>query len=438
MKTNLKNLAKSIASIALLATVLPQAIQAQEPTKKAVRFIYFVEKDQTYTQADFEALKQQAFALQKYWNDQFGGTFYLTKQVVDVVMGDHDADWYVGDKQRWTRYYALRAEVNRKIDGASSSRTITFPKATRNGYVGANWDGARMDGDDIACITGRDDKNTTITYGTSQAHCLGHLAHEFGHTYGLSHVGTSYSDCMRGGIYSLDKVCDFGEENRLAIIGKNSNNGWLDASPSETVTGYKKYAYNPGGVITMDNPKADKSTLTDTTETFTWTADDSSIEKYRIAVGSKKGASDYYKSSDLDTDTTTVTVANLPEDGSAVHVRIKYRMDGQWYREDYQYKALDNTTPTMLSPVDGETLSSDTETFTWTDNGVTVLKYKIHVGSSKGASDYYKSKKLSLDADSVIVTNLPTDGSKVYVKFVYVDDKAERHVKHYVYTASEE
>jgi len=436
MKTITINLQKNIAFIAVLVLAFSSTVQAEEPTKNAVRFIYFVEKDQTYSQKDFDAIKKQAFALQKYWNDQFGGTFYLTKQVVDVVMGDHDADWYVGDtseNNRWYRYSNLTRAVNQKIEGANKHRNIIYPKATRNGYVGAAGIGARMDGDDIACITGRDDKNTTVTYGTSEAHCLGHLAHEFGHTYGLGHVGTQYADCMRGGLYTLDKVCDFGQENRVNIVGKDSNKGWLDASPSETVDGYKSYPYNPNAVVKMENSK----TLSDTTETFTWVKYGTDIKKYRLLVGSKKGASDYYKSSALGSDTTMATVSNLPNDGSTVHVRIKYKIEDKWYRQDYQYNAVNTTTPTMVSPVAGEVLISDSETFTWTSNGVNVLKYKVFVGSSKGASDYYKSIRLSADTRSIKVSDLPTDGSSIYVKFLYLDEDGVRTVRHFVYTAME-
>ena len=439
MKRTITKLSKVIGAIALLSTTLfLNTLQAYEPEIKAVRFVYFVEKDQTYSQADFDAIKQQAFALQQYWNDQFGGTFYLTKQVVDVVMGDHDAEWYVGDKERWTRFHRIAVEVGHKIENSAWIRIIIFPKSIRNGHVGGNTAGAVMDGDDISCITGRDGKFTTETYTGSNANCLAHVAHEFGHTYRQDniHVGEKYDDCMRYGIYTLDKMCDFGQENRLRILDKNVNTGWLDASPLETVDGYKNYAYTPTTVVKMENPKANKSTLTETTETFSWTQYGSNIEKYRFKVGSKKGGSNYYNSPVLGADSRTVTVANLPEDGSNVYVRIRYSIEGKWYRQDYQYKAVNNTTATIVSPVAGETLSGNTETFTFENNGATVSKYKVFVGSKKGGSDYYKSPRLSADTQSVTVANLPTDGTKVYVKFVVVDEEGNRKISHFVYVAS--
>ncbi len=489
---NYHHLQRSISYLMLLLiTILSlysNTSYAVEPDKKAVRFIYFIEKGERYDQKDYDAIKKQAYSLQKYWNDQFGGTFYLTEHVVDVVLGDHDADWYVGDTSidyRWTRYYRIRSEVREKIE--NHAKIIVYPKAIRDGYVGANPDSAILDGDNIACIYNRDGKNTTST----GAHCLGHVAHEFGHSYGLGHVGETKHDCMRYGLYDKDKVCSFGQENRTTVVNKASNIGWLDASPSEMADGYKEYPYIGNTIALIQSPipetaldsnnvtfswsqptdansfkldigstgigsnniyssatisessiavntlPADGSTLyvrlstfvidkwmhydftytasshlaedqlpqiislldnvvlDGTSQTFTWTANGADIEKYRVFIGSTKRGSDYYKSSRLNADTSSVTVSGLPTDGSRVYVRLKFKLNGKWYRHDYRYTAINTTTPTLLSPVLGSTLSSDTETFTWIDNGVTVSKYRISVGSCKGCSDYHKPSNLS-------------------------------------------
>jgi hypothetical protein len=435
---NYQNFKRTITYLMLLLittlSLYSNTSYAIEPDKKAVRFIYFIEKGERYDQKDYDAIKKQAFIFQKYWNDQFGGTFYLTKHVVDVVLGDHDADWYVGDingDNRWTRYYRIRGEVREKIE--NHARVIVYPKAIRDGYVGANPDSAILDGDNIACIYNRDGKNTTST----GAHCLGHVAHEFGHSYGLGHVGETKRDCMRYGLYDKDAVCSFSQENRTAVVNNVLNSGWLDASPTETADGYKEYPYiadqRPQIVLPTDNTALDS-----TSQTFTWTANGADIEKYRVFIGSTKRGANYYKSPLLSADTTTITVFDLPTDGSNVHVRLKYKLNGRWYRHDYRYYAMNTTTPTLLSPVLGSTLTSDTETFTWTDNGVTVSNYKISVGSCKGCSDYHKSSKLLGGINSVTVTGLPTDGSTVYVKFIYVDSNSvQRHARHYTYTASE-
>jgi hypothetical protein len=63
-------------AIALLLMTLTTTIQAVDEKKKAVRFIYFIEKGESYSQKDYDAIKKQAFTLQKYWN--FRSTLFRT------------------------------------------------------------------------------------------------------------------------------------------------------------------------------------------------------------------------------------------------------------------------------------------------------------------------------------------------------------------------
>jgi len=65
----------------------------------------------------------------------------------------------------------------------------------------------------------------------------------------------------------------------------------------------------------------------------------------------------------------------------------------------------------MVTPVQGSTLDSSVQTFTWTSGSAN--SYWLNVGTSAGAANIYNSGKLSLR--SLVVQNLPTDGSTVYV-----------------------
>jgi hypothetical protein len=205
-----------------------------------LRLVYFVESDQ---EADPEAvalIERQAAGLQQFWYDQFGGTFYLPASGVDIVYGEHPAQWYDeepnGDDARWYRLMNVRAEVRASLGilPGDDVRILTYPSARIDGRVGANrYGGAWMDGDDLACITGQVE---TIPYSLDYpASCLATVAHELGHVYGLGHLGEE-EDCMQFGFYqyvSGDQLCSFSAENRSLVTADPHNQGWLDAEPGE-------------------------------------------------------------------------------------------------------------------------------------------------------------------------------------------------------------
>ena len=67
----------------------------------------------------------------------------------------------------------------------------------------------------------------------------------------------------------------------------------------------------------------------------------------------------------------------------------------------------------LTSPKPDSTLAGDTETFAWSE-GQGVLRYGLVVGTTIGSRDLYRM--LPGSQLSVKVTNIPTDGSPVYVR----------------------
>jgi len=208
---------------------------------KVLKFFYFVESNRVPDPEAVAAIESQAIALQQYWYDQFGGTFSLNDPVVETIMGDHDSTWYeetpIGNEPRWYRLNNIRAEVRAKagIQPGDDARMVTFPASRIDGRVGANqYAGAWMDGDDITCASRQ---TGTVPYDADYvANCLATLSHELGHVYGLDHDGPD-NDCMQLGFYqyvSGEKMCDFSNENRAAVVNNPMNRGWLDARPDRS------------------------------------------------------------------------------------------------------------------------------------------------------------------------------------------------------------
>lgn len=201
------------------------------PSGKVVRFVYFVEAGETMREEVRRAIEGQAVDLQRYWYQQFGGTFQLDDPVVTVIEGDNDAAWYdttpdgIHTDPRWYRLGNISTEVRSKL-GTVDSRFVTYPATTvAEPRVGVNFGGAWMDGDDALCILG---ETSSFPYPDgNDAHCLGHVAHELGHVFGLDHVGPA-DDCMQFGFYDAEVLCRFSADNRDAVRNDPANVGWLD------------------------------------------------------------------------------------------------------------------------------------------------------------------------------------------------------------------
>jgi hypothetical protein len=122
-------------------------------------------------------------------------------------------------------------------DFDENRRVVNYPSSRHDGRVGGNFGGAWMDGDDLTCIA---EGGVNYPYSDDNgqgapAHCMGHVAHEFGHVLGLDHEGPD-TDCMQYGFYtsSVDGMCTFSEANAAKIRAHAGNVGWFEAQPGET------------------------------------------------------------------------------------------------------------------------------------------------------------------------------------------------------------
>lgn len=207
---------------------------------KVLRLVYFIEADAPIDRDAPDLIEAQAAALQQYWYEQFGGTFALPADGVEIVFGDHAASWYDeipnGDEPRWNRLLNVEEEVRAKLGltTGQDTRMIVYPATRLDGRVGAiRYAGAWMDGDDITCVDG---SSATIPYADDYpANCLMTVAHELGHVYGLGHQGDE-AYCMQFGFYRYvngTEHCDFSPLSREMVTTDARNEGWLDAVPGE-------------------------------------------------------------------------------------------------------------------------------------------------------------------------------------------------------------
>ncbi len=150
------------------------------------------------------------------------------------------------------------------------------------------------------------------------------------------------------------------------------------------------------------------STLQGSSATFVWTAE-TGATNYQLWVGSAPGT---HNIASIDTNGLTITVNNLPIDGSVIYVTLYGYAANTWTLQDSaEYTAVTIVKAVITSPPKNSTLTGTAAAFTWTaETGAT--SYQLWVGSSAGAHDIASLVTRGLGAT---INNLPTDGSQLYV-----------------------
>lgn len=180
------------------------------------------------------------------------------------------------------------------------------------------------------------------------------------------------------------------------------------------------------------------STLSDTTETFSWNAG-SNASGYWISIGSKPGATDRV---DQNTETSTsYTATNLPVDGSTLYVTLftKFSSPTRWEQRRYTYQAalFTKEPAVILSPVENSTLSGRSETFTWSA-GTRAVQYWLDIYLSTKPGLWQKIYNLDMGREREYVTddNLPLDGRPIRAVLWTKFDDGKWVAREYLFTAA--
>jgi hypothetical protein len=157
------------------------------------------------------------------------------------------------------------------------------------------------------------------------------------------------------------------------------------------------------GVMTAP---VDSATLAGSTVTFIWTAG-AGASDYWLELGSSYGGKQYYS---RETKGTTLTVSNLPLDGSTIYATLYSLVGSVWKTNHYSYTAYHFVKAVLSSPAAGTVLAGRTVTFSWGDTGA--AEYWLELGSTAGGKQLYSASAGT--GTSLTVKNLPLDGKPVY------------------------
>lgn len=172
------------------------------------------------------------------------------------------------------------------------------------------------------------------------------------------------------------------------------------------------------------------STLSGSSETFTWSDDGVVSNRWRLTIGSVAGRRNIFDSGSLSPNTRSIFVDNLPVDGSTIFVRLHYFDQGSLLFGDFEYTASTSgaSIPEITIPTPGSTLSSISTIFEWSDNGVNVNQWRFMIGSSRGKRDFFDSGFLPANKRSVTVENLPIDGSLLNARLSFIAQGARSFI----------
>ena len=177
---------------------------------------------------------------------------------------------------------------------------------------------------------------------------------------------------------------------------------------------------------TMTSP-VNGSTLTSTSQTFTWL--NTGASSYGLDIGTTVGGTNI-RSANTGT-ATTLTVTNLPTNATTVYVRLWSKIGTVWSYNDYTYTASGVAPATMTSPATPFTFPGASYTFSWTNPGAAA--YGLDIGTTVGAKNITSVNTGT--ASTYTVTNLPINGSTVYVR-LWSKIGATWYFNDYTYTAS--
>ena len=230
-------------------------------------------------------------------------------------------------------------------------------------------------------------------------------------------VGTSL-----GGA-EIDDIGSLGAATSRAVSGLPTDGStvyvrlWYFANADWSSKDFQYTAGAAGAATPEILSPAPGTVLPGATVPFEWTANGAAVTDWKLYLGTTPGAYNIYYSGSLGA-ATSVTVSNLPVDGTPVHARLWYRIAGKWSTADFSYTAA-TLQPELVDPVPGTVLAGSDITFTWDDGGADVTSWRLYLGTAAGYYNLHYSGILGAGVLSRTVTGLPTDARTIYARLWY-------------------
>jgi|GEM_PF-4425049 len=193
-----------------------------------VRVFWLIPSDVAYDQRIYDGIGNVMREAQRYYQQELGVTFRLNNPIVEVVNGDHPANWYetnpIGgaNNSYWWTTQNMQAELRRKFNlGAPDPRwkVVGYISAVGNGGGGSNW-----------VILPKHDADGAGGYGGPMGRWYGGMVHELGHAFTLPDATSTDGTPMSASFYSYPNT-HFNATQKNQLLTHSANNGFWYSTP---------------------------------------------------------------------------------------------------------------------------------------------------------------------------------------------------------------
>ncbi len=185
---------------------------------------------------------------------------------------------------------------------------------------------------------------------------------------------------------------------------------WTQKNNEWRFRDYRFAGFSPNLATASIRIPAPTSQLPSSVVTFHWDAPTGATE-FDMIIGDQGAGSNNLRASAPFTG-NQLRVSNLPEHGKPIYVRLWTRKNG-WNYQDMEYLAS-QTRAELLTPTPGSQITGSNLTLTWSKpEGATA--YDVILGTTGPGSNNLRATAI-LNGNSLTVTNLPTNGQKIYLR----------------------
>lgn len=219
--TKRKRLLATLLTAAAAVAAVPITAQAAEiePPDGTVRVFWLRPTDVPDDKAYPDGIANVMLESQRFFKRELGKTFTLNDTIVEVVAGEHDADWYInnecdpGGDRYWCVVDNMQRELARRFqtDGPNPRwlvvGEISAEEPSQSGG-GASTGWVKLSGHDADGAAGK---------AETMNRWYGGMVHELGHGFGLDDASGDDGTCMSGALYAYPN-CFFTEEQKTAML----------------------------------------------------------------------------------------------------------------------------------------------------------------------------------------------------------------------------